>query len=180
MNRAYEFYANFENHPLGNQEIYRLRYINYHRIGENFSQDNNNIGIVDWPLKPFYLPVGMGREEAFKVLSYLTDFIENTLNLEPCSSKSVIKLDKVLNLARLGFSKIDAVFPINSKEVIDLFTVTGRLLLFKRSAYYKRYFDWYTEGVTFDEVKEIYSRCGIEFYDLTFDKDPQKLIREKK
>lgn len=179
FNRDYEFAANLKNHKLGNQEIYRLRYINYHRIGESYEFRLFNIGVIDWPLQPFLLPVGMSREDAFKVLSYLTDFIESTLNLEECSSKSVIMLDKVLNLERLGFRKLDVNFPTNSKEVIDLFTVTGRQLLFKRSKYYKMYFEWYTEGVTYDEVKEIYSRCGIDFYDLTFDSAPQILQREK-
>lgn len=180
MNRDYEFKAVLKNHPLGNQEIYRLRYINFHRIGEAYGFGLFNVGVFDWFYKPFLLPVGMGREDAFKVLSYLTDFIENALNLEECSQKSVMALDKALDLERLGFKKLDTIFPENSKEVIDLFTVDGRLLLFKRSAYYKRYFDWYTEGVTFDEVKEIYSRSGIEFYDLIYDKNPQKRVREKK
>jgi len=32
LNRDFEFYADLDNHTLGNQNIYRLRYINYHRI----------------------------------------------------------------------------------------------------------------------------------------------------
>ena len=54
----------------------------------------------------------------------------------------------------------------DSDEVIDLFTIKARVLLFKQSKQYKKYFEWYTEGVTFKKVKEIYSKSGIDFYDL--------------
>lgn len=165
-NRDYEFEAELENHPLGNQNIYRLHYINYHRIGERYGQRGNNVGVIDWSFKPFVLPNGMSREDSFKVLSYLTDFIEAQLNLEPCSHNSVSILDNVLNLERLGFKKLNISLDSASVDVIDLFTVSGRLQLFKSSNYYQRYFEWYTEGVTFDEVNNIYNKCGIEFYDL--------------
>ena len=33
-NRDYEFDAELENHPLGNQNVYRLHYINYYTIGK--------------------------------------------------------------------------------------------------------------------------------------------------
>ena len=35
-NRDYEFEATLEDHPIGNQNIYRLYYVNFHRIGESF------------------------------------------------------------------------------------------------------------------------------------------------
>ena len=166
-NRDYEFDAELENHPLGNQNIYRLYFINYHRIGENYGiPTQNNIGIINWPFKPFTLPDGMNREDAFKVLSYLTDFIEKESNLEPCSFKIVEALDKVIDLERLGFKRLDTNFDDYSLDVINLFTISGRILLFKKSQHYDRYFEWYSEGVTFDEVKNIYNKCGIDFYDL--------------
>lgn len=179
FNRDYEFEADLEDHPLGDQEIYRLYYINYHRIGEYCGFNRNNVGVIDWPLKPFLLPVGMSREEGFKVISYLTDFIESTLNIEPYYGKSVMQLDEVLNLERLGFRRLNMHFENDSDKIINLFTVTGRQLLFKKSKYYKMYFEWYTQGITYEEVKEIYSRCGINFYDLNFDSAPQILQREK-
>lgn len=166
VNRDYEFEAELEDHQLGNQNIYRLYYINYHRIGENYGRGPDNVGVINWPFKPFMLPNGMSREDSFKVLSYLTDFIEKNLNSEPCSHKSVSILDNTLNLERLGFRRLNEHFDINSTDVIDLFTVSGRLQLFKKSPYYQKYFEWYTEGITFDEVKNIYNKCGIEFYDL--------------
>ena len=166
-NRDYEFDAELENHPLGNQNIYRLYFIDYHRIGEHYRMHTpNNIGIINWPFKPFMLPKGMEREDAFKVLSYLTDFIEKDANLESCSFRSVEALDKVIDLERLGFKRLDVTLDDDSPEVIDLFTIRGRVLLFKQSKQYQKYFEWYTTGVTFDQVKEIYNKCGIEFYDL--------------
>lgn len=166
-NRDYEFDAELEDHPLGNQNIYRLYFINYHRIGEHYGVPTpNNIGIINWPFNPFMLPNGMSREDAFKVLSYLTDFIEKEAKLESCSYRSVEALDKVIDLERLGFKRLDMSLTDDSEKVINLFTITGRVLLFKKSKLYQKYFEWYTEGVTLEEVKEIYNKCGIDFYDL--------------
>lgn len=52
------------------------------------------------------LPKVMTREEAFKLLLYLTDFIEKRDDTEPCSLKSVRTLDSVLDLERLGFTEL--------------------------------------------------------------------------
>lgn len=166
-NRDYEFEAELENHQPGDQEIYRLYFIDYHRIGEGYRNDNtNNVGVIDWPFEPFMLPEGMSREDSFKVLSYLTDFIEKDSNLEACSYKSVEALNRVLDLERLGFKKVNIKLEDNSDDVIDLFTIRGRILLFKQSKYYKKYFEWYTEGITLEEIKKIYKKCNIDFYDL--------------
>lgn len=166
ISRDFEFNAELEDHPLGNQNVYRLYFINYHRIGEHYGMmGHDNVGIIDRPFMPFLLPDCMKREDAFKVLSYLSDFIEKELHLESCSYKSVASLDKVIDLKRLGFSRLNRTLDDNS--VIDLYTITGRIKLFKDSKQYEKYFEWYTEGVTFDEVKSVYSRCSIEFYDLT-------------
>lgn len=166
FNRDYEFEAELEDHPLGNQNIYRLYYMDYHRFGEGYGMGPDNVAVTDYPSKPFMIPGGMSREDAFKVLSYLTDFIEKQQNLRPCSLKSVSTLDSILDLQRLGFRRINVDNNIDDSDVIDLFTVSGRLLLFKKSEKYQKYFEWYTEGITFDEVKQIYSKCNIEFYDL--------------
>lgn len=165
-NRDYEFEADLENHPLGNQNMYRLHYLDYHRIGEGYGIGFNNVGTMDFFFKPFLLPQGMSREDAFKVLSYLTDYIEKRNHLTPCSYDSVAFLDKMLELDKLGFVKLNTSLDKYSDEVIDLFTVTGRLLLFKQSEYYQKYFEWYTENVTFEEARDIYARCGMELYDI--------------
>lgn len=180
INRDYEFEAEFEDHPLGEQNVYRLRYVNYHRIGENYGMGPSNLALVDLPFQSFMLPNGMSRSDAFKVLSYLTDYLEKNLNLKECSLQSVELLNKTLDSDSLGFTRLN-IFLDRNADVIDLFTVSGRLLLFKESEYYKKYFEWYSEGVTLEEVQDIYSRCGREFndIDLGFFKDEgKKLTRE--
>ncbi len=164
MNRDYEFNAKLENHELGNQNIYRLRYISYQRIGEGYTNQKDNLELMDWPFDPFMLPLKMSREEAFKVLSYLIDYLEKNLALPECSYEGVKALNEVLSLERLGFKKIS--HPVADKDIIDLFTVTGRILLFQKSKNYLKYFDWYTEGVTLEEIKGIYQKLGLEFFDL--------------
>lgn len=47
----------------------------------------------------------MSREEGFKVLSYLTDYIEKRDDTESCSLKSVRTLDSVLDLERFRFKQ---------------------------------------------------------------------------
>ena len=158
--KEYEFDAEFEDHPIGNQKIYRLHYVQYHRAGET-----HFVGVINWPFEPFTFPEGMSREDGFKVLSYLTDYIEKELCLEPCSYQSVMALNDVLNLKRLGFQRIDK-NQVNEEDVLSLYTVDGRQLLFKKSKHYEKYFEWYREGITFDEVKSIYEKCHIDFYDL--------------
>ena len=161
-NKEYEFDAELENHPLENQSIYRLHYIKYYR------KNAKSIGVMNYPFDPFEMPNGMTREDGFKVLSYLVDFIEERLHLNPCSYQSVAMLNQVLNLNRLGFKKING--PIKEEEILDLFTIDGRTLLFKKSKDYEKYFEWYTEGVTFEEVKAIYENCHMEFQNLNLAK----------
>ena len=105
----------------------------------------------------------MSREDAFKVLSYLTDFIEERNDIEPCSLKSVLTLDKAIDLERFGFTRVEE---LDDNEILDLFTVTGRLLLFKRSELYKKYFNWYKEGVTLEEVSSIYNKLSMNFENI--------------
>lgn len=108
-------------------------------------------------------PNGMTREEGFKVLSYLTDFIEKREDTEPCSLKSVRTLDGVLDLERFGFTRIDEK---DEDKILNLFTVSGRLLLFKKSELYTKYFEWYSEGITLEEVENIYNKYNMEFEDI--------------
>ncbi len=53
--------------------------------------------------------------------------------------------------------------------------MSGRLLLFKNSTHYQKYFEWYTKGITFDEVKAIYSKCDIDFYDLILSENSEEI-----
>ena len=61
-NRNFEFNAEIEDHPIGSQDIYRLYYVNYHRIREYDGCTENNIGVINWCGKPFKFPEGMTRK----------------------------------------------------------------------------------------------------------------------
>ncbi len=161
--RDYEFNGELESHPIGDQDTYRLYYLNYHRINEYEGNRSNNVGVLDFPLSPFKLPEGMSREDAFKVLSYLTDDVERQPGIEPFSLKAVKTLNGILDLERFGFKKVKEK---DEDKILNLFTLTGRILLFKNSKLYPKYFEWYTEGVSKEEVQKIYAKLGIEFEDV--------------
>lgn len=167
-NKDFEFDAIFENHPIGNQKIYRLYYVDYHRIGQGYGMKNNNIGIINWSFEPFMFPNGMTREEGFKVLSYFTDVIEKREDIDVGSFKSVKTLDENIDLGRIGFTRVKG---NDEDKILNLFTVSGRVLLFKKSDLYQKYFEWYSENVTKDEVKEIYAKYNMEFKDILFPED---------
>lgn len=154
-----EFNAKLRNHYVGKENIYRLGFVWHYRFNHGKS-----LGSTEWFGKPFMLPQGMSRNEGFKVLSYLTDFIEKEESYEPCSFQSVIALENILDLEQLGFRRVED----NDMmiKVIDLFTVYGRKLYFKLSPYYHKYFEWYTENVTLEEVKNIYDKYNMEFQDI--------------
>ena len=122
---------------------------------------------------PFELPMGMTMEEACKVVSFLSEKIENENSIEPASAKSVKKVAK--SLESWGFKKVENnakhhatwhTTEVFSKKinllidkldgVTDLFTVGG-MDLFKNSNMYEYYFNWFTEGVSNKEIAAIYN-----------------------
>ena len=177
VNEDFEFDAVFEDHPIGNQNIYRLYYVDYHRIGQGYGMKNNNIGIINWNFEPFMFPNGMTREEGFKVLSYFTDVIEKKEDIDVGSFKSVKTLDENIALGRIGFTKVKE---NDENKILNLFTVSGRVLLFKKSDLYQKYFEWYSENVTLNEVKEIYTKYNMEFKDVLFPEDKKVYIKTLK
>ncbi len=169
-----EFTAELENHAIKDSNIYRLYFLDYYRIGYGYESKERNVGITDWPFEPFMLPENMMKEDAFKVLSYLTDYLEKNYNLEECSFQSVKLLNDFLNIPRFGFKKVNE---DNDEKIINLYTVVGRIGLFKKSKYYSSYFEWYQENVSLDEVKEIYQKIGLDFTDVIISK-PRILVKE--
>lgn len=162
-NEVNEFQVELEEHPLGNQNVYRLCHLYYHNI------NNGSIEALSegW-FKPFLLPFKMDREDAFKVLSYFTDVIENKYNVSEASYESVATLNGIIDIETYGFRRLNLELSKHDENVIDLFTISGRILRFKKSEYYPKYFNWYTNGVTLSEVKLIYESCGMEFSDIKF------------
>ena len=160
IHRDDEFDADFVDHPIGNQNLYRLHYYESYKRG-----NEGNYGLVDMYYKPFMLPLEMSREDGFKVLSYLTDYIESTQNIKPCSYKSVATLNSILDLQQLGFKKLNRNVNVSEEEIIDLWTVEGRVALFKKSKYYLGYYEWYFESISLEEVQSIYKKIGKNYND---------------
>ena len=105
----------------------------------------------------------------------MTDFIEKREDIEIGSLAGVIVLDKVLELERFGFKKVRE---DDEEKITDLFTVSGRILLFKMSRLYKKYFNWYTQNVSREEVKDIYAKYNVVFEDIVWrDKDNDNFTR---
>lgn len=128
---------------------------------------------------PFKLPKGMTVQDACKVVSYLSDLVEKRNNLEPACEQSVILVSHMLE--DYGFKKIETkskgrfhsvsyydsqristeLSPCKKIEgVVDLFSVDGNFDIFKKSDLSDRYFEWYTEGVTNQEVANIYKNIN--------------------
>lgn len=154
--------------------IYRLHHIEYLNIGENYGY--NIKGMRDYTFRPFLLPDGLTEEEAFKILSYLTNYLEKNLNIPAGSLQSVIDLNRVLDLERFGFKRVEC--NCDDERLKHLFTLYGRTERFDRSKYRKKYFEWYTEDVTREEAKRIYAKIGIEFKDVvcTIKEKPQEKV----
>lgn len=45
---------------------------------------------------------------------------------------------------------------------------------------YKKYFEWYQEGVTYDEVCNIYNKIGLEFKDIVWGTPKQEVQNTEK
>lgn len=142
------------------------------RIGQSFVLSN-----------PYIIPQGMTLEQACKVISYLSEKIEGEKQLEPACPKSLRLTSE--ELSKYGFSKVDGYwsgynsstsydysraidlptpmqFAFNKGSLsIDLFSVGGDFELFKQTKLYNRYFEWFTSGITEEEVKNIYNKIGI-------------------
>lgn len=161
--------------PTSEPQVFRLRYVEYYELGEMYKAK----GRIDCCFDQFLLPKNMTLEEAFKVLSFLKDYLEENANLEPNSYYLVTLLNDSLNLERLGFQKL----PTNSycDSPIDLFIILGRNnLLFTK--YYSKYFKWYIPNISEPEIAFIYDRIGLKFISPKFstekDSDNPSLVRK--
>ena len=132
----------------------------------------------------YILPENMSIENACKVVSYLSELVEQKNKLEPACPRSVSLVDN--ELERYGFIRIKdswsgyihstcyytsraiELLPTlqrvynQGNGVVDLFSIGGDFKLFKRTNLYNRYFEWFTSGITKDEIKDIYSQIGMD------------------
>lgn len=159
--------------------LYYVAFNKFNRYGTGYTYIGQTYGISS----PFRLPHGMTIEDACKVVSYLSEKVERENDLEPASEKSVAMVSN--ELTKYGFERVESkehghyhavseyipfhnirakCFPICEKidGVVDLFTVGGDVKLFKKSDLHDRYFDWFTAGISKDEVIDIYDQIGID------------------
>lgn len=126
---------------------------------------------------PFRIPEGMNLEDACKAISYITQSTNEEYNIIPNTSQSAKYVSEHLN--KYGFEEVPDCKPDEYAELIDyipyvsienynyqpmlgvadLITYSGHPFQFIKSNISKRYFDWYTENVTFDEFDNLYLKA---------------------
>ena len=157
----------------------RLYYVAFEKF-TRYGSSTTQLGSTYEFSNPFRLPHNMKLEDAYKVISYLSDKVENENNLEPASIESGRMVSNILN--DYGFEKVESHMsghyhgvsdytPSTIKAntlcdkiegVIDLFSVGGDIKLFKKSDLKNRYFNWYTQNVTKKDIENIYKEIGEE------------------
>lgn len=143
------------------KSIFRLRILHFGTAGKGYGYNIKHL--MDWPWDTFMLPEKMSAKEGFLILSYLIRKIEQDLKLEECSPRAVKILNE--NLAKYHFRY----YPVLNHTIVDLITVDGDMKRFKKSEYYARYFNWFTDDVSFEQAKAIYDKYGYEFEEPRFD-----------
>ena len=153
----------------------RLVYIALEKFNRG---DEVRIGETVIQSSVFELPRSMSYEEANKVVSYLSEKLEKEKKLEPACMKSVGAVASILE--DYGFKKVSnnasythktlSRFPSKDNLSINeiygvkyLWTVGGDFRLFKRTDYMDRYYEWFREGISQDEIIEIYENCRLTF-----------------
>lgn len=142
------------------QSMFRLRVVHFGTIGKDYGINLKEL--IDWPYDAFMIPEKMNTKEAFYVLSYLIQKIEQDLKLEECSHQAVTILNKILE--DFYFRKV----PECKEKIVDLYTITGDMRRFNKSEYNSKYFEWFTDEVDLEKVKGIYDKYGYTFKELIF------------
>ncbi|MBE5739004.1 MAG: hypothetical protein E7354_04690 [Clostridiales bacterium] len=145
----------------------------FNRYGTEEPKVGQTFGISS----PFRLPTEMSIEDACKVVSYLSEQVEQNNDIEPASEQSVAMVSNILS--QYGFERVESkekghyhtvsdYLPFRKirtdsipvceaiEGVTDLFTVGGDFKLFKKTDLHDRYFDWFTAGITKQDIETIY------------------------
>lgn len=160
----------------------RLMYVALSKY-QAYGSDEYKVGQSYGISSPFRLPADMSMEDACKVVSYLSEKVERENPVEPASNNSVALTSHLLE--KYGFSKVETnekgyhhavskystsgkiKLPFHACEeiegVTDLMTVGGDFKLFKRTDLSNRYFDWFTEGVKYEEIEDIYKKINQNY-----------------
>ena len=143
-----EKYMRFYMEEVKVKKMYRLRY-------QEFTE----------PQKPsfkydvFTLPEGMTEEDAFQVLSYLFDKVED---LYACSRNSEILVSTV-NLFLNLYCHFKREKNIDDEySVIELFVFQNRESKIAYNRNNNSYFDWYIPNVTKEMVEAIYEKLPVK------------------
>ena len=142
-----------------------------------YDSSQMRVGMTVGASSQFDLPENMTMKQACKVISYLSEKVEKEKEIEPASEESVMAVSNILEDYKFKklqetkptrihlvkkyrrFSKISV--PCQAREgAVDLITFSGDEKCFKNSEMYSRYFDWFTENVTSEEIDEIYSNIN--------------------
>lgn len=154
----------------------RLIYINLDKF-RKYGSKNDLIREKLYKSDIFQLPDGMNIEEAYKVISYLFDNVENNCSLNMASIQNVVAVSKILEnfkFKRLTsdndffhkvceYDKISEYTVVNCPRedgVIDLITIGGQKDQFKNTDMSDRYFNWYSK-VSAWEFDYIYKEVGV-------------------
>ncbi len=162
---------------VNNRRAIRLIFA-YVQPYKNYYENKMKCGSLFISSSAFKLPDYMTMKEACKIVSYLSEKVEKENNIEPASKESVGAVSKILE--NYGFVKTNLVEPeyyhSTSKfsdslkitfnkpaidGVVDLITIGGSTLCFKRTDLYPRYFNWFTKNVKEDEIKAIYKAVQL-------------------
>lgn len=159
--------------------LYYVAFNKFNRNGTGYTYIGQTYGISS----PFRLPNEMRIEDACKVVSYLSEKVESENNIEPASEKSVAMVSNELTKygferveskehghyhavsEYIPFTKIRTSIPVSRgiDGVVDLFSVGGDFKMFKKSDLHDRYFNWFTAGVTEQEIIEIYKKIRQDY-----------------
>ena len=160
----------------------RLCYIACNKIDQNDTNESH-LEIIYYATRHFCLPKHMELNDAYKVISYLTEKIAKNNHIKQPSAKCVEVVGNFL--CRYGFEVIDnelhgpvysvkpykpfvnikiasSISPISKKSEnsIDLFSIGGDAKIFQRTDMYNKYTPWYIQGVTKQEIEDIYKKIN--------------------
>ncbi len=142
-----------------NKKIYRLFYIN---IVKTIFQEKPKYKDGDIYM-PFMIPDGMLQEDFFKVLSFLLDQVENYYVYSD-EREIVEMLDKALSNDKYHFNRLSEE-EVNYQDINEIAIIKGKGQHYISPT--RKYCNWYTSGVSIDDVEAIYDKLGLKLDDLT-------------
>ena len=145
-----------ENHDVKTSGIYRLHFVEYPKRSNYYS--TQYIG------SPFKSSIAMEERDILDVVSYILISMNMLFGIQE-NSYSMAHMGDFIIETNKNY-KFDIVETDKPSEVTDLYILGKGKNAFKKSRYYKNYFDWFNPNMTYEKLEEIYSKYGLKFYDL--------------